>query len=990
VKPDEQRGAERPPEAIPPGEISALLEELARAPEGLGASWERWLRPGAVVGRFELVREIGRGGFGVVWEARDRDLGRAVAFKAVRSGERAGVREERLLREAEAAARLSHPNVVTLHEAGHCEHGPYLVLELLRGQTLAERLDQGPMPVREAVRIGTEVARALAHAHGEGVVHRDLKPANVFVCADGQVKVLDFGLAHAFGRRRAAGGTPAYMAPEQARGAPEDERTDVFALGVVMYRMLAGSLPFLDGGRSLTGPRRAVRLAVEEVPALGDLVARMLAKDPVDRPRDGGEVLAALEAFRQEMERTPSSASRVVRSHHPALRLAAVAGIGLAIVAGVGVAAWLLARRAGEPAAGAAAPGPASAPAASGRMIVAVADIANDTGEKDLDILSRLLATSLEQSRKLLVIPRSRLQDLVRPTGSRYAERIDEPEARAAARRAGAGTLLLPAVHRIGSTYVVEVRVTDPSADQPLFTAKEQVASKDALVSAIERISDKTRREMGEAAADVETARVQLGQALTRSLEAYQHWQRGVDIMTQYAELAAAAREYRRALETDPEFAPAHLELAYVAHHYGRPAEAEAHARAGAAGLERLPDRERLLYQRVDLDDPADVTRYADEVLARFPTDKLLLFGAAQALYLSRRHPDRAEGLYRKALELDPGVYCATSDLLMLLADEGRTSDAVAVARRTVAARPTAANTALLAFALANDGILAEASTWAREALRRNAGASIFVTLFAGEVLVRGSQFEEAEGEFRRLASRGESPEERGRGYALLVGLLGHEGRRRESLAALAEAGSLYPPKLTSSSPSAFVTGVGQHRLAAPDALAAVRRATPDPMQPAMLAFHGDLAGAASAASTLGKGSFAERYHRALAAAHARRWDEAIPELRALFAEAPHVSSRMQFVYLLGEALLEAGRPADAVDALRPAIGAGLQYASPVDLAANYPRALLVRARAYEQLGKKPEALAEVDRLLDLWKRADPDLPLLAEAKGMRARLAAP
>jgi TolB-like protein/Tfp pilus assembly protein PilF len=290
------------PRGVAPGALSALLQELARPGEGDGA-WERGLRPGAVIGRFELVRELGRGGFGVVYEARDRELGRSVAFKAIVAGARGGASEQRLIDEAEAAARLSHPNIVTLYDAGRSEHGPYLVLELLRGRTLAQRLALGALSPREALRVAVQVARGLAHAHAQGVVHRDLTPGNVFLCHDGQVKVLDLGLAHAFGRRKVEGGTAAFMAPEQERGAPEDERTDVFALGVVLYRMLAGELPHRAAGPAPAAA--APRVDVGELPALGDLVARMLAQDPVERPRDGAEVAAALEALSSELDRVP-------------------------------------------------------------------------------------------------------------------------------------------------------------------------------------------------------------------------------------------------------------------------------------------------------------------------------------------------------------------------------------------------------------------------------------------------------------------------------------------------------------------------------------------------------------------------------------------------------------------------------------------------------------------------------------------------------------
>jgi eukaryotic-like serine/threonine-protein kinase len=276
---------------IAPGTLSALLAELARAPEE--PSQETGPVRGMAIGRFELVRELGRGGFGVVWEARDRELDRSVALKLLRPGTKAELREERLRREADAAARLSHDNIVAIHDIGISEYGAYLVLELLRGKTLAQRLEEGPIAVQDAVRIAADVAKGVAHAHARGVVHRDLKPGNVFLCDDGRVKVLDFGLAHAFGQPRQPGGTPAYMAPEQWRDAPEDERTDVFALGAILYRMLANALPFA-GERETVGNRRAPALEIPNAPGLGALVARTLEKDPVKRPRDAGEVLREL------------------------------------------------------------------------------------------------------------------------------------------------------------------------------------------------------------------------------------------------------------------------------------------------------------------------------------------------------------------------------------------------------------------------------------------------------------------------------------------------------------------------------------------------------------------------------------------------------------------------------------------------------------------------------------------------------------------------
>ena len=152
---------------VRPGALTALLADLARAPEAAG--WDLPVSPGETIGRFEIVRELGRGGFGVVYEARDVELGRSVAFKAVRSGSSDAVREQRALAEAEAAARLAHPNIVHLYDVGRCERGPFLIMELLRGETLDERLARGPLPLREAVpRRGGDRPRRRARARAGG------------------------------------------------------------------------------------------------------------------------------------------------------------------------------------------------------------------------------------------------------------------------------------------------------------------------------------------------------------------------------------------------------------------------------------------------------------------------------------------------------------------------------------------------------------------------------------------------------------------------------------------------------------------------------------------------------------------------------------------------------------------------------------------------------------------------------------------------------
>jgi len=324
-----------------PGTLTSLVDEVFRGSSDSGrAAWVEGLSPGTQLGRYDLLREVGRGGFGVVWEARDRELGRRVAVKVIRSRPD-GVPEKRLVAEAEVAARLSHPNIVTVLDVGRSEKGAWLVQEFLTGSTLAARIDRGALPLRETLRVAREVARGVAHAHAHGVVHRDLTARNVFLCDDGQVKLLDLGMAQAFGRRKLGGGTPDYMAPEQVRGAPEDERVDVFALGVLLYQMVTGAFPFPAGAPS--ADRRAPRLETPELPGLGELVDRSLSPEPMDRPRDAGAVLSALDELEAALPRTASATGgSVVRVRRRWPRWAAWAGavaLGVAAAAGGAFAA---------------------------------------------------------------------------------------------------------------------------------------------------------------------------------------------------------------------------------------------------------------------------------------------------------------------------------------------------------------------------------------------------------------------------------------------------------------------------------------------------------------------------------------------------------------------------------------------------------------------------------------------------------------------------
>ena len=245
--------------------------------------------PGTPLGPYEIVSQLGSGGMGVVYEARDPRLKRTVAIKLLPPDlAKDATAKQRFLQEAQAASALDHPNICTIYEINETDEGQlYLVMARYDGETLKERIERGPLELDDAIDIATQVGQGLAEAHKAGIVHRDIKPANLFVTKSGVVKILDFGLAKLAGtegitQTGTTVGTVAYVSPEQARGQEVDHRTDIWSLGVVLHEMLTGKPPFR--GENLLSLADAIRSQEPELltgaaSLLSGTLSRALNKD---------------------------------------------------------------------------------------------------------------------------------------------------------------------------------------------------------------------------------------------------------------------------------------------------------------------------------------------------------------------------------------------------------------------------------------------------------------------------------------------------------------------------------------------------------------------------------------------------------------------------------------------------------------------------------------------------------------------------------------
>jgi len=381
--------------------------------------------------RFEVIRVLGRGGMGTVYLARDSRLERTVALKVVRAEDLAsGDRRPRFMREARSAAAIRHPNVATIHEVGESDGAPYIVMEYCEGETLTQRIHRRPFEAAEFLNIARQITAGVAAAHDGGIVHRDLKSANIVIEPSGQVKILDFGLAKALHREVAAMsidtttgqlfGTLHYLSPEQARGQPADERSDLFCLGIVFYQMATGQLPFNAEAPLLVlekirdaEPEPFVPLDSQFPPTAAKIIGKLLQKDPKDRYQTAREVLADLDVLITPTARhtlSPSHSKSIIgRTVHRAKWPRVVIAVAALVL--IGTAIYFAQTSGGSDDATTTAAS-ASLPPIHSMAVLPMINIANNTRDDFLSVgLADALTTNLQQIPSLQVRPTSAVME---------------------------------------------------------------------------------------------------------------------------------------------------------------------------------------------------------------------------------------------------------------------------------------------------------------------------------------------------------------------------------------------------------------------------------------------------------------------------------------------------------------------------------------------------------------------------------------------------